>query len=57
MNIDKELLSIKINIATLIKMYDAIRNIVPIFTEDVVMYPYVNQVKDFIINNETTEAR
>ncbi|WP_262482458.1 hypothetical protein [Aquimarina macrocephali] len=41
---------------TPIKMYDAIRNIVPIFTEDVVMYPYVNQVKDFIINNETIEA-
>ncbi|WP_103863446.1 histidine ammonia-lyase [Aquimarina sp. I32.4] len=38
------------------KMYDAIRNIVPIFTEDVVMYPYVNKVKDFIINNETKEA-
>lgn len=34
------------------KMYDEIRNIVPIFTEDVVMYPYVNKVKDFIINNK-----
>jgi len=34
------------------KMYDDIRNIVPIFTNDVVMYPYVNQVKDHIINNE-----
>ncbi|MBP0905238.1 histidine ammonia-lyase [Mariniflexile gromovii] len=34
------------------KMYDVIRNIVPIFTEDVVMYPYVNQVKDYIINNK-----
>jgi len=33
-------------------MYDEIRNIVPIFTEDVVMYPYVNKVKDFIINNK-----
>ena len=33
------------------KMYDEIRNIVPIFTEDVVMYPYVNKVKDYIINN------
>ena len=33
------------------KMYDEIRNIVPIFTEDVIMYPYVNKVKDFIMNN------
>jgi histidine ammonia-lyase len=33
-------------------MYDAIRNIVPAFKEDVVMYPYVNQVKNFIINND-----
>lgn len=34
------------------KMYDAIRIIVPPFTEDVVMYPYVNEVKNFIINHE-----
>ena len=34
-------------------MYDEIRNLVPIFTEDVIMYPYVNLVKDFIINNKT----
>jgi histidine ammonia-lyase len=34
------------------KLYDEIRQIIPIFTEDVVMYPYVNKVKDFIINNE-----
>lgn len=33
-------------------MYDDIRNIVPIFTDDVVMYPFVNQVKDHIINNK-----
>ncbi|MEO8933221.1 MAG: aromatic amino acid ammonia-lyase [Xanthomarina sp.] len=33
------------------KLYDEIRDIVPIFTEDVVMYPYVNRVKDFIINH------
>lgn len=33
------------------KMYDDIRNIVPIFTEDVIMYPYVNKVKDFILNH------
>jgi histidine ammonia-lyase len=32
-------------------MYDAIRKIVPIFTEDVVMYPYVNKVKKYIINH------
>ena len=34
------------------KMYDAIRQLVPIFTEDVVMYPYVNKVKDFIMNHK-----
>ncbi len=34
------------------KMYDAIRQLVPIFTEDVVMYPYVNKVKDFITNHK-----
>ncbi|EGV42873.1 aromatic amino acid lyase [Bizionia argentinensis JUB59] len=34
------------------KMYDEIREIVPIFTEDVIMYPYVNLVKDFIIKNK-----
>ena len=34
------------------KMYDEIRNLVPIFTEDVIMYPYVNKVKDYIINNK-----
>jgi len=33
------------------KMYDAIREIVPVFTEDVVMYPYVNKVKEFITNH------
>ena len=33
------------------KMYDEIRNLVPIFTEDVIMYPYVNKVKEFIMNN------
>ena len=33
------------------KMYDAIREIVPIFTEDVVMYPFVNKVKEYIINH------
>ncbi|MGO3181433.1 MAG: HAL/PAL/TAL family ammonia-lyase [Aequorivita sp.] len=31
------------------KMYDEIRAIVPAFKEDVVMYPYVNKVKDFLI--------
>ncbi|RRA95156.1 HAL/PAL/TAL family ammonia-lyase [Paenimyroides viscosum] len=30
------------------KLYDQIRNIVPVFTEDMVMYPYVNKVKEFL---------
>lgn len=34
------------------EMYNQIRAIVPAFKEDVVMYPYVNAVKDFIINQE-----
>ena len=34
------------------KMYDAIRAMVPPFAEDLVMYPYVNKVKDYIINHE-----
>ncbi|WP_299529939.1 histidine ammonia-lyase [Ulvibacterium sp.] len=34
------------------KMYEAIRAIVPPFREDLVMYPYVNQVKDFITNHK-----
>ena len=34
------------------KMYDEIRAIVPVFTEDVVMYPFVNKVKEYIINSE-----
>jgi len=33
------------------KMYEAIRNLVPIFTEDVTMYPYVNKVKEYIMNH------
>ena len=34
------------------KLYDEIRKIIPIFTEDVIMYPYVNLVKEYIINNK-----
>ena len=34
------------------KLYNEIRELVPIFTEDVIMYPYVNRVKDYIINNK-----
>ncbi|SRX52907.1 histidine ammonia-lyase [Aequorivita sp. CIP111184] len=33
------------------KMYDEIRAIVPVFKEDVVMYPYVNKVKDFLMDS------
>ena len=32
------------------KMYDDIRNIIPAFSEDQVMYPYVEQVKQYLIN-------
>ncbi|MRI00795.1 aromatic amino acid lyase [Kriegella sp. EG-1] len=33
-------------------MYDAVRKIVPAFKEDTIMYPYVNLVKDYIINHK-----
>lgn len=33
------------------KMYEDIRQIVPKFKDDIIMYPYVNKVKDYIINN------
>ena len=32
------------------KMYQQIRSIVPVFKEDVVMYPYVNKVKEYLMN-------
>ncbi|MBU2950412.1 aromatic amino acid ammonia-lyase [Tamlana agarivorans] len=34
------------------KAYEAIRKIVPAFKEDIIMYPYVNEVKAFIMNHE-----
>ncbi|WP_109438514.1 MULTISPECIES: HAL/PAL/TAL family ammonia-lyase [Aquimarina] len=34
------------------KMYEDIRKIVPKFKEDIIMYPYINEVKNYIINNE-----
>ncbi len=33
------------------KMYDEIRAIVPVFKEDVIMYPYVNKVKEFLMGS------
>ena len=33
------------------KMYDEIRAIVPVFKEDVIMYPYVNIVKEFLMDS------
>ena len=33
------------------KMYDDVRKIIPIFKEDQVMYPFVQKVKDYLINN------
>lgn len=32
------------------KMYDEIRTIVPVFKEDIVMYPFVNKVKEFLMD-------
>ncbi len=33
------------------KMYDDVRKIIPTFKEDQVMYPFVQKVKDYMINN------
>jgi len=33
------------------KIYDEIRQIVPAFKEDMIMYPFVQNVKDYLINN------
>lgn len=38
------------------KMYDAVRSIVPPFKEDEVMYPYVNEVKNYIINHQNKKS-
>lgn len=35
------------------QLFDAIRTIVPAFKEDLIMYPFVNKVKDYIVNNDT----
>lgn len=32
-------------------LFKAIRNLVPAFKDDIIMYPYVNKVKEFIMNN------
>ena len=37
-------------------MYDAVRKIVPPFKEDPVMYPYVNEVKNYIINHQNKKS-
>ena len=31
------------------QLYSAIREIVPIFKEDIIMYPFVNKVKEYIM--------
>ena len=33
------------------KLYDDIRNIVPTFKDDIVMYPYTQKVKEYLINH------
>ena len=33
------------------KMYEEIRSLVPAFSKDVIMYPYINAVKEFILKN------
>jgi histidine ammonia-lyase len=33
------------------KMYDDVRAIIPTFKEDQVMYPYIQKVKDYLIEN------
>lgn len=33
-------------------LFDAIRTIVPPFKEDLIMYPFVNKVKEYLVNND-----
>lgn len=35
------------------KIYDDVRKIVPIFKDDVIMYPLVNNIKEFIMNHKS----
>lgn len=37
-------------------LYDAVRKIVPPFKEDEVMYPFVNEVKSYIINHQNIKS-
>ncbi|MDT7828577.1 aromatic amino acid ammonia-lyase [Pricia sp. S334] len=47
-----EYLDVKDKVSTKTRnMYDAVRTIVPPFKNDEIMYPYVNQVKDYITNH------
>ncbi len=34
------------------KLYDEVREIVPAFKEDLVMYPFVEKIKNYLINNQ-----
>ncbi len=52
-----EYLKVQDKVSTKTKnMYDAVRNIVPPFKEDTVMYPYVNAVKNYIINHQNKKS-
>ena len=52
-----EYLGVKDKVSSKTKeMYDAVRNIVPPFKEDEVMYPYVNEVKNYIINHQNKKS-
>ena len=37
-----------------LKLYTSIREIVPVFKEDLVMYPYISKVKAFLMQANTT---
>jgi histidine ammonia-lyase len=48
-----EYLGVQDRVSTKTKeMYDAIREIVPSFDDDVVMYPFVNEVKSYLMDTE-----
>lgn len=50
-----EYLKVQDQVSTKTKeMYDAVRKLVPAFKEDVIMYPYINEVKKFIFNHENS---
>ncbi len=47
-----EYLNVKDKISSQTKaMYDAVRKVVPVFTEDIVLYPYISEIKNSVLKS------